>query len=272
VKLLQELLDLHSPVSVLESIYSAQNQLKITLQHDRAASDKDIISTFFKKIPYISNLKGSPAKIYSVLNYVSNEETTKLLTSLKGKGPYEVPPKQVTTFLHQAAAACKHAMDDVKPDLIIYPRSSSKLVKSFVTVLGEMYRVKVVDEGFVKSDLKDVNVDDMINTKHPDWEKFASSPKAVAELKRSLAKHLKGGELELKKVFKPHLKFLKNYLKLRDESATLDQVIEKRVLVVDDVLSTGSTMIEMLRQVSEFEPKVVAGLTIFKRTTSWFHP
>lgn len=260
------------PISVLEGISAAQNQLRFSTTSWKETSTPDTISTSFKRIPYKTVLKGSEP-IYSILNYVSGDESTKLLTSLKGKGPYQVNEKQLDQLLTGVVTAAKKFIDHFDPEVIIYPKSSSKLVTLFVEKLKHAYpKIKIADEGFVKKILKAGDEEALINTEHPDWKKFATEhPDAVAELKKSLLRHIKDGELELKKLYKPYVKFIKNFIEMKDASNTLDQVIEKRVLVVDDILSSGSTMIEMFRQLKEFEPESLAGLTIFKRTTETTH-
>ena len=260
------LIDLKDPL--LESIYAAANELKITRQHDPGASTRDAISTYIKRIPYETRVQGSEP-IYSILNYIPNEESTKLLTSLKGKGPYIVNPEHLDHLLRQVVVACRRIIVDVKPDVIVYPSSSSGLLKKFVGMLHETYpTIAVGGEAFVKKILKAGDEEALINTKHPDWEKFAREhPKSVVELKRSLKNHLSDGVLELKKLYKPYLKFIKNFIELKNAAQTLDQVIDQNVLVVDDVLSSGATMLEMFRQLREFEPKSLSGLTIFKRTS-----
>jgi hypoxanthine phosphoribosyltransferase len=47
----------------------------------------------------------------------------------------------------------------------------------------------------------------------------------------------------------------------------MKMVMEKNVLVVDDILSSGTTMAEMIRQLEELEPSKIVGLTLFKHTT-----
>ena len=256
---------------LLESIYAAQNQLKINDQRTPGTSDRESISTFFKRIPYETHIRSSEPKIYSLLNYISNDETTRILKSLKGKGPYETNDKQVEFLLNQAvsSSACKLIIKNVDPEVIIYPSSSSSLVKRFVEALkSKCPGCKVVDEAFVKKALKAGDEEAMINYDHPDWEKFAKDhPDKASELKKSLARQIKDGELELKRLYKPYVKFIKNFIELKNASNTLDQIIGKRILVVDDVLSSGATMLEMFRQLKEFEPETIAGLTIFKRTS-----
>jgi hypothetical protein len=255
-------------ISILEGISAAQDHVRISTTAWKETSTPDTISTSFKRIPYKSSIKGSEP-IYSILNYVSSPESTKLLTSLKGKGPYIVNEKQIDQLLTGVVGACKQIMVTLDPDVILYPKSSSPLVKQFVDKLHRAYpKVKIADEAFVKKVLQAGDEDALLNTQHPDWKKFADeNPESVEDLKKNLKRHIKDGNLELKKLYKPYVKFIKNFVEMKDASNTLDQVIEKRILVVDDVFSTGSTILEMFRQLREFEPEAISGLTIFKRTS-----
>ena len=251
---------------VNESISAVKNSIQITTQHDRSASTIDSISTYFKKVPYHTALQHN--EIYSILNYISTPETMKLLTSLKGRGPYNVSAEQLDRFLTQVTDACAGLIKRLNPEVIIYSASTSPLIGGFVSHLKETHpKIKVASEAFIKKSLAGADVKAVLNTEHPEWTKFADeNPKAVLQLKQSLKHHLESGELELKKLYKPYLKFIKNFIQLKDVSDTIDVVNEKRVLIVDDVLSTGTTIREMIRQIEELEPAQVSTLTIFKRT------
>lgn len=260
------------PISVIEGISAASGHLSISTTKWKETSTPDTISTSFKRIPYKSTIKGSEP-IYSILSYVSSPESTKLLTSLKEKGPYEVKNRQLDDLLTGVVGACKQIIAHLDPQVILYPKSSSPLVKKFADMLHKAYpKIEIADEAFVKKILQAGDEEAMINTQHPDWKKFASeNPDAVDELKKSLKRHIKDGNLELKKLYKPYVKFIKNFVEMKDASATLDHVIGKRIIVIDDILSSGSTMLEMFRQLREFEPEAISGLTIFKRTSETHH-
>lgn len=257
---------------LLEDISVVDDKIRITTQHYKAGSSKDAISTYFKSHPYKTSIKGCDADIYSLLNYVSSEISTDILKSLKGRGPYKVDEKQYDHFMSQVKAAASMFIKTVKPDVIIYPKSSSQLLKQFVDEVAESYpTAKVVSDSFIKVALNAEDVEPLINTKHPDWEKFAEeNPKAVKELKRSLKVQItKGsGELQFKNLYKPYVKFIKNFIELRDAYEVLEKVLDNNVLIIDDILSTGSTMAEMVRQVTELEPAKITGLTLFKYTTA----
>jgi len=252
--------------SYLESISAVKNAVQITTQHDPAASTVDSISTYIRKQPYHTALQHD--EVYSILNYISTPETMKLLTSLKGRGPYEVSPEQLDRFLVQVSQASAGLIKRLNPEVIVYPASTSTLVKGFVDHLKKAHpKIELATEAFIKKSLKGADVKAVLNTDHPEWAKFAAeNPKAVEQLKQTLKHHLESGELEMKKLYKPYLKFIKNFIQLKNVSETLEQVNGKRVLIVDDVLSTGTTIREMIRQVTELEPAQVSTLTIFKRT------
>lgn len=260
------------PISVLEDIHVDKNHLSIAFSRHKDASSTDHISTYFRRNPYKFSPNGMET-VYSILNYIHSEETTHILTSLKGKGPYSYDDRQITHLLNGIVGACKKLMIDLDPEVILYPKSSSPLLKRFVELLHKAYpKVKIADEAFVKSIIKAGDEDALINTKHPDWQKFSDNhPEAVTELKKSIKRIIKDGTLDLKHFYKRHAKFLKNFIEMKNASNTLDQVIEKRILVIDDVLSSGATMHEMFRQLREFEPESISGLTIFKRTSDSSH-
>jgi hypothetical protein len=255
--------------TILEDITIVGDDLRITVQHYRAASTADSISTSFPKQPYTTTIKGCESVIYSLLNYVSSETSSNILKSLKGKGPAKVNGKQFEIFMKQVRESAAKVVNRVNPDVIIYPKSSSEFLKAFVDeIKASSTSAIVLSDQFVKKTLDAENVEPLINTDHPDWEKFERDhPKEVEKLKKSLKNLVKGGELELKKFYKPYLKFIKNFVELKDAYDVLETVMEKNVLVVDDILSSGTTMAEMIRQLEELEPSKIVGLTLFKHTT-----
>jgi len=255
---------------IVEDIHVEGNELMISTQHYKAGSTKDSISTYFRAQPYTTSVSGVDAEIYSLLNYVSSDVSTDILKSLKGKGPYKVNPKQWESLLKQVKQHASVFVKRFKPDVIIYPKSSSPLVKQFVDQVHSAYpSAELLDERFVKKVIDAENLEPLINTSHPDWPKFAKDhPAEVKKLKQSLKTHVERGELELKKLYKPYLKFIKNFIELKDAYEVLERVMGANVLVVDDILSSGTTMAEMIRQLQEFEPSKIVGLTLFKVTTA----
>lgn len=253
-----------------EDISIVGDSLQITTQNFQAGSNKESISTYFKIKPYTTSVKGVNAEIYSLMNYVTSEISSDILKSLKGSGPYKVNQKQFDSLMYQLKSAASILIKRIKPDVIIYPKSSSPLLTKFVNEIASTYpTAEVLSDRFIKSILDAENIEPLINTSHPDWKKFSEEhPDQVKLLKQSLKSHVKRGEIEMKKLYKPYLKFIKNFIEIKDSYEVLEKVMNNTILVVDDILSTGSTMAEMIRQLSEFEPADVYGLTIFKHTDS----
>jgi hypothetical protein len=256
--------------TILEDISIQGDSVRITSQNFKSASTKDSISTYFRTQPYVTHTSGIDADIFSMLNYVSSETSTEILKSLKGSGPYKVNEKQFALLMSQVKSAVSILVKRIKPDIIIYPKSKSPLLQKFVDEIHAAYPIaEVLSDAFIKKAFTAEDVEPLINTEHPMWAKFSSeNPAAVKELKRSLKSQIKNGELELKKFYKPYVKFIKNFIELKDAYEVLEKVMESNVLVVDDILSSGSTMTEMIRQLTEFGPSKISGLTLFKLTTS----
>lgn len=253
-----------------EDISIDGNNLRITTQHYKAASTKESISTYLRTLPYVTHTKGMDADVYSMLSYVSSDMSSDILKSLKSGSPFGVNEKQLDALMKQVKDSVGVLIKKLKPDIIIYPKSSSKLLSRFVNDISSTYpSAKVLPEAFIKRALSAEDIEPLINTEHPAWKKFSEeNPKSVHELKMSLKRQIKNGELELKKLFKPHLKFIRNFIELKDAYNILDEIIGKKVLVMDDILSSGSTMNEMIRQLRELEVAQISGLTLFKLTTT----
>jgi len=252
--------------TILEDITMVDGKVRISTQHYKAGSNKDAISTYFRGQPYVTHLKGTEADIYSLLNYVTSDASTGALKALKSGNVNE---KQFSTFMHDVKLAATIIVKRIKPDIIIYPKSSSPLLKQFVDEIHAAYPIaEVLSDRFIKVMLNAEKVETLINVDHPDWKKFAEeNPKRVKELKQSLKTNIMKGELQMKKLYKPNLKFIKNFIELKDAYEVLEKVMDKNILVIDDILSSGSTMAEMIRQLKEFDPEKISGLTMFKHST-----
>lgn len=249
-----------------EEISLVNGKANITIQHYQAGSTKETISTYFRAQPYTTKLRGVDAEVYSLLNYVTSETSSDILKALKASNVSEV---QLDNFMKQVKSSVSIFVKRVKPDVIIYPRSSSPFLTRFMDEVTSAYpSAEVLSDRFVKSALDAEDVEPLLNTAHPDWKKFSEEhPDQVKLLRQNLKSQLKRGPLELKKLYKPYLKFIKNFIELRDAYEVLEKVMDRSVLVVDDILSSGATMAEMVRQLAELEPSKLVGLTLFKHTT-----
>lgn len=264
---------------ICERIYVDGDKIAFTHEASKITSTGDSISTFLNPVgvPYHSNLpilRG--VTVHSLYLYVGHHsESINMLKSLKGKGPYKVDPTQLDRFLNQSATWLRRWLKAHDIATVMYPKSSSPFLYDFIESLRKLHPEIEFVQSFAKREVKslDTEIDDFIDTEHPDYEHLGVKNQKLLKqnIKQNIQKNIDAGNgpvLDAKGIFKGHAKFVKNFMKLSDKNIELEQIMGKNILVVDDVLSSGSTFGDMIRQVESLEPKSVMGLTLFKRTIS----
>lgn len=226
-----------------------------------------------------SKTRGVP--VYYAYNYLHSEEVTELLKAIKGKSELKADDRQLNRFYDDTASYMVAGLKQrkIKPDIVVCPASSSTVTREFTMRLAKaLDNAKVVTDAFLKQKafkLEDNRVKgieqckkfvdmDLIKVKYhgDDADKFAT--KVATSVYQSIKKH---GSLELKDVYKQFGMFVKGFM---DKQLDVEyELMDKEVLVVDDVLSSGSTMSEMMRLVKdECMAKTVYGVVIFNMTTA----
>jgi phosphoribosylpyrophosphate synthetase len=110
---------------------------------------------------------------------------------------------------------------------------------------------------------------DFINFEDPKFNTL--KPATIKALEKQIAKSIqdnqaagKGNVVSIKDIPKMQAKFVHNFLEL--VKSLSDDLHNKNVLIIDDILSSGATFAEMVRLVSKEDVKSLIGLTIFKKT------
>lgn len=215
-------------------------------------------------------------KVYSSYLYKSSDTNTSLLSSVKGQGPLAIDSQKLRAFIERTVAHVAPRLKSlVNPTVIIYPKSSSSFVRQVAEELGSKLGVKVLTDVLVKKKLElsgDRKLDlvkvekAFINTDHP---KYTTLP---PESKRSLLSSVlssvkKTGHVSSKGMDKKRAMFIKDFVKLGSQDEAT-KALGERVLLVDDVLSSGMTMRGMMSLLrKELEPEKMAGYTVFKLTS-----
>jgi len=138
-------------------------------------------------------------------------------------------------------------------DLIVLPQSSSPLLTQVVNSLGRKYgtAVEVIDSAFVKNKITDITVDpqiiQQIRTKHGD-----KKANYIANRYEKLIKSAEvNGEFKMKKIptSMGFRRGITNFLHINNnrEDAIFKQVYGGNVLIIDDIITSGTTMVEMAR-------------------------
>lgn len=138
-------------------------------------------------------------------------------------------------------------------DCIVYPKSSSLLLKEFSKSCEVKSGVaELVPDAFVKSSVADVKFD----TDAIERIGNASTRKQIYKA----IDHIKSGEsIAMKEIYPPYRKFVKDFIKFdkADDRHVFNLVHDKKVLLIDDYRTTGSTLKEMMGQLLKFSPREV---------------
>lgn len=152
-------------------------------------------------------------------------------------------------FAEQSAKMYHNANPDKKIDIIIYPQSSSGLVKDITSEFAIIYRNAKIIEGFKKLPKEQISMDFEKAKRLGMSEKFMDNMKKAEELiKRS-------GD---NKTLKGRNEQYRHYVKLYYNNIPKDMDLkDKNILVVDDIGTTGSTMQYIKEDLENYSPNSI---------------
>jgi hypothetical protein len=205
--------------------------------------------------PYIA--KGINVAHHPVHSVYKMVQATDVMSSIKGKGPYEVDQNDYQQFLKRTSIFLhSKVIRPNKIDVVITPKSSSNILNDLLQDLQQRAQgIEFYPEYFVKSiDPSQIKID----TENPKM-----TPKILAGLQGVLNKAVKDGYLEMKKFDKRFVKFVSNYFSLAGPLSK--RVTEQtNILVLDDVLASGATFVELFRNLEGYPHNNLIGASIFK--------
>lgn len=182
---------------------------------------------------------------YSVGNY-SDVDALKLI-----KSQFYDTSENAKFIKQEAVPKLTDVVRDI--DVIVYPQSSSKLLKYFGEQIGKKCNAKLIPDSFIKSLPSEITID--TGGIEIDLNTFKGLYKIIENAE-------KNGYFELKKVPIQFRRFFTGYIKL---SKTDYSFVDKNVLVVDDVLSSGATISEIYKILHANGAKSITGITILKK-------
>lgn len=186
---------------------------------------------------------------YSIGNY-SDVEALKMIKKTFNQNSEDstfIKTKLVPQFI-------KHVNQINTIDVIVYPQSSSGLLSHFARELNSKLPHSVLlGDSFVKSLPSEIFIDS---------GEIGLDVKTLKRLNQIIENADTNGHFELKKVPLQFRKFFKGYLSL---STSKHNFIDKNVLVVDDVLSSGATISEIYRILKLNGANNIIGVTLFKK-------
>lgn len=242
----------------------------VRLQGDKFIFDyhmdepKDIV--FLKYVNTKSIAKKSGIQVYYAWNFNKNanpEEIALFRKQLK-KGEM-ISDQDKISMINKAVIGFDSKFDIGLFDIVIFPKSSSPLVRQIAqTIKAKSSNLLFADEVIVKNAIENIHID------YDTYLRSAKTPEEKLQRKKDLAndfnRAIKNGPFEIKKVHQFRKRMFSNYLTFKDDtSRQIYNILSGgNVLMVDDYLTTGSTLTEMIRLVSSCNPKELSCFFLIK--------
>jgi hypothetical protein len=174
------------------------------------------------------------------------------IKSLKYKDEQFISYNDYEKFLNKGILGFLHIIDR-NIDIIIYPKSSSPLnfdiAKKIKDKLGT--NTYIVKDSIVKNEIENIKID---------------ASKISDKTRKSLLKYsIKDGEFFLKRIPPQYRKYFFNFLKF-DNNIQRDfyNKLSGNILIVDDILSEGTTINEIEKLVKSFNPSKIIKYVILR--------
>lgn len=194
--------------------------------------------------------------IYSV--YSSNDEfLTDVLLALKKKSDVQMNPEDYSKFLTRTAIFISaKILAPNKVDILVTPKSSTNILNDLISFLkARNPHIEFLPESFIKTaDISKITVD---------YNNPALTDKIAEKLEGIVRAANKTGKFEIKKALPQYRKFFKNFFEIVDPKL-IQKFNNKNVCVLDDVLASGTTLVQIMSATADYNPNNVFGVTLFK--------
>lgn len=181
---------------------------------------------------------------------------TDILKALKSAN-YKSDP-DVIQFINRSAVYATRILNSLDTDVIVSPISSSDLVKEF----AKQIQRRTYDEFYIDSFRKTPDISKV----SVDRDDPRITDEIATSMEKTLARAKRKGYLSVKQFAPSHRKFLKNLFEIIDESL-YKKVVDKNVVIIDDVMTTGTTAKQIHDILKAHGANTVVTLTMFKATS-----
>jgi len=185
----------------------------------------------------------------------NNKDEFTFLRSLKdiNNSEVKISPENYQLLLNKIINKFNYEHPVGEYDIIISPASKSKLLLDIVKKLkAKDINVLLSNDSIIKNTLDGIKID---------YEKYKSTTPTKWDIKEELDKQFKratkDGDFKMKKISPRFRKFFSNFLVFKNENQRriYNAIRNGRVLIVEDYITSGSTLKEMLRLIEELCPQ-----------------
>lgn len=214
-------------------------------------SEEAVLNLNFGKYKAKTPFKTTKNEIvtYSLYDAKGN---TKFLKDLKNA---DFNSEEIKNFLNRSAIYAARIIKNMDFDLIVMPKSSSALIKNLIKELQKRIYIPIYYDSFKKTaDISKIKID---------YKNPKITDKITKKLEPILRKAIKIDKLSLTKILPQNRKFLLNLFDVVDKKV-LNKVEGKNILIVDDIITSGSTIKSISNILTNNGSKKIIGMTLFK--------
>lgn len=247
--------------NLLEGIRLVNDQFVFDFKNDM---EEDVV--FLKYSNTKSKGKRSGINVYFSWNFNSHADSQQISLFRKQlKNGNMISEQDKQAMINKGVIGFDSQFDINSFDIVVFPKSSSPLVSQIAkTIKAKSTNLLFADEVIVKSSIENINID------YDAYLRSATTPEEKEKRKLQLDKDFKhatkNGPFEIKKIHQFRKRVFSNYLTFRDDTSRqiYNALSGGKVLIVDDYLTTGSTLTELIRLLVSFNPKTMTCFFLIK--------
>lgn len=221
------------------------------LRFDQNVNDQGISTSFGKNKklePFKKTIIKDELISYSLYRSSGNE----LSKALKDA---DLNSTDIAKFLDRSAIYANRVIRSLDTDIIVSPVSSSPLAKTFQELIQKRNHLDYHLDSFRKTvDLEKVHIHD------PDGK---LTDKIRTRMATAINTGIRRGGISVKQFLPHHRQYIRGLFDAIDEKLT-KKVLDKNVLIIDDIMTSGSTAINIYDVLKTHGQNNVAVLTILR--------
>jgi len=201
---------------------------------------------------------GVPYSYYFAYEFdsVQDKDLLKAIKSLDNS----IDTDSIEMLVNKAVIGLDNAVKLNTFDTIVYPTSSSVILKE----MGDKAHTKsgntvLIPDAFVKAARTEINFD---------FEKINKLPESTKKqvLKMVDAVKSSDGEFKLKEIYARYRKFINDFIifNSEDDRKVHNAIVGKKILLIDDYRTTGTTLKEMRNKLIELQPSEIVMFLMIK--------
>ena len=240
---------------------------KLVFKYHQISPDPDEVSTKMGKtrkggvkfVPYTSTTQTIVKhKVYSVYS-IEGGRTTEVLKAIKQHNTdVLLDNEDYASFINRTSIYLDFQLIRKSgTQVIIIPESRSEILTDIVEqVVKRNPSLTIITKAFNKVSPRDI----IIDRRNP-----LITPDIIIYLEDAIKKANENGYFAMKEIKRVQMrKFILNFLKLTPDRDFKSILEDRHIMILDDVLSSGNTMAEMVRNVEMYSPANVICVSLFK--------